>query len=270
MKKTLISLLLLVSTVGSMVKANSNVGFAYDAGAELVSSYIWRGQYCSGLSLQPNLAVGYDGRISSMRVGVWGSVGATDWKFSDFYPEVDLFVNWNILGIQIGATHQYYFGGSPFFCWSSDELLLQNEDASSQTEITLGYTLETLLGIPLYFSWNTMVAGYDFNPENDKRAYSTYIEIGYTQELPHDMYIGAVVGFSPWKSLYTDWDKDFAFNNISLCLGKEWNFENCSLDLYAMGAVNTCNISKENLFVSDPELKTTQKLNGTIGLGVWF
>ena len=62
------------------------VEFAYEAGAEVVSAYLWRGLYNGGLSLQPDLEIGYDGEHSSLRVGVWGSVGASDWKFVKNLP----------------------------------------------------------------------------------------------------------------------------------------------------------------------------------------
>ena len=58
MKKVLVMAAALVAAVCS---AKAEVEFAYDAGAELVSSYIWRGQYNGGLSLQPDLEIGYDG-----------------------------------------------------------------------------------------------------------------------------------------------------------------------------------------------------------------
>ncbi len=55
MKKILLAGVLLLSCA-AMVRAD--VEFAYDAGAEVVSAYIWRGQYNGGLSLQPDLEVG--------------------------------------------------------------------------------------------------------------------------------------------------------------------------------------------------------------------
>ena len=65
------------------------VEFAYDAGAELVSAYIWRGQYNGGLSFQPDVEIGYDGDLTSLRFGVWGSVGASDWAFRKGLPKDD-------------------------------------------------------------------------------------------------------------------------------------------------------------------------------------
>ena len=50
MKKVLV---LAVAVMATMMSAKAEVEFAYEAGAELVSAYIWRGQYNGGLSLQP-------------------------------------------------------------------------------------------------------------------------------------------------------------------------------------------------------------------------
>lgn len=63
--------LMIMVLATSMVMAHEDEGgvhFAYDAGAELVSAYIWRGQYNGGLSFQPDLEIGYDGDISSAPV----------------------------------------------------------------------------------------------------------------------------------------------------------------------------------------------------------
>ena len=77
MKKTL----LIVGLVIISMVAKAEVEFAYEAGAELVSAYLWRGQYNGGLSFQPDVEIGYDGEHTSLRVGAWASLGATDWKF---------------------------------------------------------------------------------------------------------------------------------------------------------------------------------------------
>lgn len=79
MKKIYLSVVLFLSTVAVMAEKPS-VEFAYDAGAEVVSAYLWRGQYNGGLSFQPDLEIGYDGEHTSLRVGAWASLGATDWN----------------------------------------------------------------------------------------------------------------------------------------------------------------------------------------------
>ena len=67
MKKVLVFAAVLVAAVCS---AKAEVKFGYDAGAEIVSAYIWRGQYNGGLSFQPDLEIGFDSEHMSLRVGV--------------------------------------------------------------------------------------------------------------------------------------------------------------------------------------------------------
>ena len=276
--------MLVLLTVAPQMKA---IEFAYEAGAELVSSYIWRGQYNGGLSLQPDLEIGYDGDHSSLRVGVWGSVGASDWKFvgnlptlldgsnpnTYFIPELDVMVNFNIEGLMLGATHYYYFGGSPFLCWESIKDIVAKE-GTSQTEVTVGYDFRNKCEVPLSFTWNTMVAGNDFvvdDKGNTKRAFSTYIEARYDQPLPLDMTLSLALGMSPWQSENYGNEK-FAVTNIMARLEKSFDLDVCELTLFGQGSLNTNDLNNTNVFVWEAgDLKLyQQRLNGTIGLGVWF
>lgn len=286
MKKFTLLMALLAMFVAPELQA---VEFAYDAGAEVVSAYLWRGQYNGGLSFQPDLEIGYDGDLTSLRVGVWGSVGASDWKFvkglaemdgynpnTYFVPEMDIMINFNVGGLMLGATHYYYFGGSPFFNWGKFD---PNDGSagSSQTEVTIGYDFRNKCEFPLTVTWNTMVAGDDLVEDTKKddgtykRAFSTYIEAKYDQPLPFEMTLSLAIGVSPWASDVYGNEK-FAVTNISARLEKEWEFDACSLNLFAMGSINTDKINKTNIFVweaGDDKLYL-QKLNGCIGLGVWF
>ena len=296
MKRT--STLIMVFAAMFVAPQLQAVEFAYEAGAELVSSYLWRGQYNGGLSFQPDLEIGYDGDISSLRVGVWGSVGASDWKFQKglpetedgnpntyFVPELDIVLNYNVAGFMIGATHYYYFGGSPFFNWGKFDPK-EGSAGTSQTEVMVGYDFRNKCELPLTITWNTMVAGDDLIADENgdyKRAFSTYIEAKYDQPLPLDMTLSLALGISPWKSgIYNlaSWNEEtgemdihnFAVNNISVRLEKEWEFDACTLSLFGQGMLNTCGLNKDNVFVwaaGDDKLYM-QKLNGTIGLGVWF
>lgn len=265
--------------------AESPVSFAYEAGAEVVSSYIWRGQNNGGLSFQPSATVGFDAvdEHVQFRFNAWGSVGASDWMFRSglpddaegnnpntyFIPELDLSLSLSAYGATVGVTHFYYFGGTPYFAKLTD-------DGGSQTEVQIGYNFGELTPANLYINWYTMVAGNDaWYDDNDDahRAYSTYIELGYDFELPYDMTLGLQVGMTPWKSLYTDYEGGFAVNNVAARLGKTWNIkEVCDIELYALGSINTYNINKTNCYINDAgDYKLyKQKLNGCVGVGFWF
>ena len=81
MKKVLV--LVAATMMAVFVSAESKVEFAYEAGADVVSSYIWRGQYNGGLSFQPEGLVGFNALDEAIqfRAGVWANLGASDWQW---------------------------------------------------------------------------------------------------------------------------------------------------------------------------------------------
>lgn len=293
MKKVLVVAAALMAAVMSVKaeKKESPVTFQYEAGAEVVSAYLWRGLYNGGLSFQPTASIGFDAKDDDIqfRVGFWASLGASDWKFQKglaegpggenyntyFVPETDFMASLRLWGATLGVIHYYYYGGQPFFSGL--------EDGGSQTDIYIGYDLgQTLKNVNLYFNWYTMVAGSDGYVAQDKdgndytkRAFSSYIEIGYRLDLPYDINLEFQIGMTPWKSLYTNYEGNFAVNNISARFGKTWTVGDdiCDIELFALGSINTFDIRKDNIFVNaagDSKLGGMQKLNGTIGVGFWF
>ena len=283
MKKVLVMAAALVAAVCS---AKSEVEFAYDAGAELVSSYIWRGQYNGGLSLQPDLEIGYDGEHTSFRAGVWANIGASDWMFkkdqgdgtgyTKFMPEIDIVGSFTACGLSVGFNHYYYCDGTSFFNWKS-VADIDAEGGTSTTEVWAGYNFNHFFGSKAgaYINWYTTVAGGDlvYDEAGDpKRAWSSYLEIGYEYCFEdYGITLGAQVGMSPWKSDLYGNDK-FAVTNVSLKINKDWEFEHMTLSLFGQGTVNPNGIDKTNVFVNaagDDKLYQ-QKLNGVIGLGFWF
>lgn len=270
MKKISLLLVALMATISAM-RAGEKVGFGFDAGAEVVSDYLWRGMYNGGLSVQPDLAVGFDSKYTSLRVGTWWNIGASDWQFANikdayragFAPEMDIHLDLNLYGLTLGGTHYYYFG-KKFFNFRGEE------KDGAQTEVYAGYDFSTLLDFGLNITWYTLIAGSDHDEEG-KRAYSSYLEVVYTHEFKYGMSLTGAVGVTPWKSYYTDYEGGFACNNISLRFEKEWDLAICSLSVFAQGMLNTYDLNKDNVFIkSISGEKTNQKLNGCIGMGVWF
>ena len=264
-----------VAAMAAVVMAKAEVEFAYEAGADIVSSYIWRGQYNGGLSLQPEGLVGFDAKDGalSFRAGVWASIGASDWKFKKdqndgtgytmFMPEVDFIASFTAYGASIGFNEYYY-------C----------DDWSTHTsEIWAGYSFDHAFGVGAYINWYTIIAGDDviptptlLDPFAERRAWSSYIELGYDYTFEDlGLTLGAQIGLSPWESpLYGN--EKFACTNISLKINKEWEFDVVTLDLYAQGSLNPDGIDKTNVFIPEAgeDKLYCQKLNGTIGLGIWF
>lgn len=275
-----------------VMSAKAEVEFAYEAGAELVSSYIWRGMYNGGLSFQPDVEVGFNALDEAIqfRGGIWASVGASDWKFKTngielpdvynpntyFMPEIDFIASVSAYGASVGFNEYYY-------C---------DDGSTHNSEIWFGYNFDHFFGQGAYINWYTIVGGADkvkvletdlkkiANGQLERQAFSTYIELGYDYTFEdYGLTLGAQLGMSPWESpLYSN-DK-FAVVNIALNIHKEWEVGPCTLDLFATGSLNPNGMVtdkddpeyKYNVFVNaagDDKLYV-QKLNGCIGLGVWF
>ena len=279
-------LALFTAVMAVVFSARAEVEFAYEAGAELVSAYIWRGMNNGGLSIQPEGLVGFDALDEAIqfRAGIWGSFGATDWKFEKnqpilfedynpntyFMPEIDFIASLSAYGASIGFNEYYY-------C---------DDGESHQSEIWFGYNFDYFFGQSAYFNWYTVVAGADMNidpsivfPAPERRAYSTYIELGYDYTFEDwGLTLGAQIGMSPWQSQMMYYNDKFAVVNLSLKADKEFDLGVCTLNIWATGSLNPdgMNTDKDhpgyNVFVNaagDDKLYM-QKLNGAIGLGVWF
>ncbi len=292
-------LVLAAAVMAVVISAKAEVEFAYDAGAEIVSAYIWRGQYNGGLSFQPDVEIGFDGEHTSLRVGAWASLGSSDWTFrkdqgdgsgfTRFMPELDIVGSFSVYGLGIGFNHYYYFDGTNFFSWTKDENLIDpgTGEANTQTttEVWIGYNFGHLFGdkAGAYINWYTTVAGGDFVTDditgNPRRAWSSYLELGYGYTFEDaGVTLGAQLGMSPWKSnLYGN--NRFAVTNISLKIDKEWELDHCSINLFAQGSLNPDGMVTDP---NDPAYNVvlwkaagddklyTQRLNGVIGIGFWF
>ena len=287
MKKLLVFSVALMATI---LSAKAEVEFAYEAGAEIVSSYIWRGMYNGGLSFQPEGLGGFNALDEAIqfRAGVWASLGASDWKFktdgiklgdefnpnTHFMPEVDFIASLTAYGASVGFNEYYY-------C---------DDGSTHNSEIWFGYNFGHFFGeyAGAYFNWYTVVAGADkvldtdlkdlIHGQYEKQAFSTYIELGYDYTFEnYGLTLGFNMGMSPWASpLYGN--EKFAVVNLALKINKEWEFDAVTLDLFATGSLNPDgmitdkNDPEYNVFVDaagDAKLYN-QKLNGTIGLGIWF
>ena len=60
--------------------------FFYEVGADLVTSYLWRGQNLGGLSIQPSVTLGWKG----LYLCTWANIGTDNWRFQNLNPELDV------------------------------------------------------------------------------------------------------------------------------------------------------------------------------------
>ncbi|MDD6209501.1 MAG: hypothetical protein PUB21_02735 [Bacteroidales bacterium] len=152
-------------------------------GADVVSSYVWRGQYQTGISVQPTFAVsGY-----GFTLGAWGS---TD--FTNAPKEFDLNLFYQVAGFKVGFTDYWWSGqGHPYFKYKQSHYL----------EGTLGYSFGEKF--PLTVTWNTMFWGDSDRDAEGDRMFSTYINLMYDWDVRWCM-LTFGLGISPWKSIYSD------------------------------------------------------------------
>lgn len=172
--------------------------FTAEVGGDLVSSYIWRGQACGGVSLQPSVEIGWKG----FSFGAWGSVGFESFDTKEF----DLTLGYGIGGFSVSVT-DYYFAvpGVP------DSYFHYEKDATPHVfEGQIGYDFGFLS-----LNWFTNFAGADgVKNANGDMAYSSYFTIGAPFEFG-SLSWEAELGFVPWKtSLYAT--EGFALTNISI------------------------------------------------------
>ena len=202
------------------------VGFTYNAQARIQTSYLWRGLYCGGVNIQASANVGYGGLYFDM----WWNIGVTDWTFKVFEPEVDFTLGFSRWGLNVYALYIHNFD-SPFFDFHN------YADHGNRLELGARYTLSSK--IPLSILWATRIAASDAIIQNGEvvRAYSSYLEISYTQALPSGFSVYGAIGMTPWKSGYNP--NGAALQNIEVRLRKDWSVaEHCGLMLQGQIAVN--------------------------------
>lgn len=200
--------------------------FWWEAGFDLASNYMWRGfdqSYRGGNrnmvdpSFQPALTLGY----GKFYARLWGNASL----FSD-YKEFDMFLGFQHEGLEV-TIYDVFCGvgndfNAPFFDKSSHNLTA-----------TIDYTFFDRLRL----HWaTTFLHPNDFVVKNgvERRAFSSYFEIAYTQPVKDWFDVEVIAGASPWTGPFWcptrvgneyDWDnpaKGFNVTNLSLTLSREF------------------------------------------------
>jgi len=236
-------------------------GLVLSADASLVANYIWRGLYVGGPGVQASARANYEGLFADM----WWNVGATDWAFSGFNPEVDVTVGFDRWGVQLYWLHAVYFDGTHFFNFDN----AAPGQAGNTDELRFRYRVSNRL--PLSFLWCTRLVGRDgYRLEGDDalhRAYSSYFEFKYEFALPYAMALHTTVGMTPWRSLYTNFEGGFAVVNIDVSLHKVWQLRSCAVSLVGDLMFNPWRVNKDNIRWM-PRHPSAQRLNANLSVGI--
>lgn len=205
-------------------------------GADLVSSYIWRGQELGGVSFQPALSVAWKG----LSLTAWGSVG---WE-SEFAKEFDLTLGYSIKGFSVSVTDYSFSSGTNFKTGAN----INGKYFHFGSWSTL-HVFEAQVGYDFGFlavNWFTNIGGNDGLKSNGKRAYSSYFSLSAPFKLG-GLDWAATVGATPWEtSFYNGGSNGFAVSEVSLQATKTFQIrDSFSLPVYAKAIWNP---ATENAF----------------------
>ena len=194
--------------------------------ADVVSSYIWRGQDLGSTAAQPTLGVGYKG-LSLTAWGSYGLVNPADTK------EFDLTLAYSIGGLTIGVT-DYWFNAMP--AGGDPEGRYFKYDVHSTNHV-----FEGTIGYDFGFAslqWFTNFTGNDYK-EDGKRAYSSYMEVVVPFKISAIEWTataGAVPAASPQYGT-----NGFAVTNLALKATKEIKVtDTFSIPLFGQVVANLC------------------------------
>ena len=215
-------IIIALSVVG-MATAGAQDKIEATLGADFVTQYIWRGQDLGNVSIQPTLGVAWKG----LSLTAWGSEGFD----KDDTKEIDLTLAYNIGGLNIGVTDYWTTDGQDpdnrYFKYDA-------HGTNHVFEANIGYDFG-----PLSLQWFTNFAGNDGVNKDEKRAYSSYLELSAPFRLAKLDWTGTV-GIVPWRTTCYD-TNGFACTNVSLRAKKDFIIkEKYHLPVYADLISNPC------------------------------
>lgn len=215
---------------------HEHVGLTYGAQATLNAAYLWRGIFAGGTCLQPSAEVGYGGLYANM----WWSIGATDMTFKQFLPELDLTLGFSRWGLNVFVLYIHNFDCG-FFDFNN------YHDKGNRLELDVLYTVSSK--IPLTIHWATRVSAGDgylreriteegLQVTDTVRAWSSYLELSYTQRLRDGYSLYYAIGMTPWRSCYSGYERGAGLQNIEMQVRKDWELASrCGLRLFGQLAV---------------------------------
>ena len=207
--KKIIYILIVIMTVGAAKAQKAE----FSVGADLISSYVWRGAYQTSAAIQPAAGVS----VSGFSLSAWGSIPVTGMA-----KEVDFTAAYEIAGLTFAITDYWWEGEGAY-----KYFMYESKRTAHLFEGTISYDLP-VEKFPLSLSWNTMFAGADYKEDGD-RAYSTYVTVSYPFEIK-DVKLGISVGFTPWNGLY---ESDFSVVHVGLKASKDVKItDNFSLPVF--------------------------------------
>lgn len=196
-------------TLSSKAMAEEEKCVDFEVGADVVSSYIWRGQSCGGFSVQPSATVSLP--KLGLSLNAWASAELFQTSTVANMTEFDLALSWSpIEALSVGVTDYYFYGDYYLRDWNF------SAGASHYLEANVSYDFGFMA-----LAWNTCLTGADYNSDGD-RAYSSYFEASAPFKLG-DVDCSAALGIVPWEDSFTTGGANTGFNvtNIAFTANKE-------------------------------------------------
>ncbi len=202
-KLSTIIVFLLIGSIGNAQAQNDSISNAqtqsdveFHLNADFVTSYIWRGLKLGAVSLQPQMSVSWKG----LSLSAWGSVGLSD---KDDPNEIDLTLSYETGGLSFGIIDYWTDEDDKrFFYYKKDHT---------------GHVFEGFVEYdfgPVAASWQTIFAGRDYRESDEKREYSSYLQVSAPFTFVTCDW-NAALGIVPWKSEYYD-TSGFSVTTLSL------------------------------------------------------
>ena len=192
--------------------------------ADVVSSYIWRGQDLGSTAVQPTLGVAYKG----LSLTAWGSYGIADPADT---KEFDLTLGYTIGGLNIGVTDYWFNTGL------DPENRYFKYDAHGTNHV-----FEANIGYDFGFAslqWYTNFSGNDGVNKDGDRAYSSYVEASVPFKLASVDWT-ATAGAVPFATDFYG-TTGFAVTNLSLRADKEIKVtDSFSIPVFGQVTANQC------------------------------
>ena len=228
MKKILIITAILFAAA---VTAKAQDTLETTIGTDLVSQYVWRGQDLGGVSVQPTLGIGYKG----LSLSAWGSAGLSNPADT---REFDLTLAYTVGGFNIGVTDYWFNAGldplNRYFAYAAD---------------CTNHVFEANVGYDFGFAslqWYTNFAGNDGLTPDEKRAYSSYVEVNVPFVLGGVDWT-ATAGAVPFATDFYGVE-GFGVVNVALTASKDIRItDSFSIPVFAQVAANP--YSKNAFFV---------------------
>ena len=200
---------------------------------DFVSSYIWRGMYQTGFSVQPTLGF----KAGGFSLTAWGSTDFDGTSASEgaAAKEIDLTAAYTFgeSGLTLSVADLWWAGqgAKKYFHFNSHE-------TAHHFEAGLAYTLP-VEKLPLSIAWYTMFAGMDKNMKG-KQNYSSYVELNYPFSLK-GVGLNATCGVVPYAAVNQYGNNGFAVTNLALKGSKDIKItDSFSLPIFAQVIWNPC------------------------------